>query len=109
MTVLWVALGGGIGAACRYVLGRLLDGSFHWGTLLANSAASLLLGLCVGWSVDGPTFALLGVGICGGMSTYSSFSVQARDLGLLAGTTYAVVTLGLGLALAAVGYGLAQA
>ncbi len=103
MTLLWVALGGAIGAPIRFALGKLLDGRFHTGTLIANTAASMLLGLCVGWSVDGPAFALVGTGFCGGMSTYSSFAVQTRDLGARRGTTYAVLTLTLGLAAASVG------
>ena len=106
MIVLLVALGGAIGAPVRFALGKLLDGRFHTGTLVANTAASLLLGMCVGWSVGGTAFALIGTGFCGGMSTYSSFAVQTRDLGARPGTTYAVLTLGLGLAAASIGYGL---
>ncbi len=104
MTVLWVALGGAIGAPLRFVLGNLLDGRFHAGTLAANTGASLLLGLCVGWSVDGSAFALIGTGFCGGLSTYSAFAVQTRDLGARRGATYAVLTVGLGLAAATIGY-----
>jgi CrcB protein len=107
MTVLWVALGGAVGASLRFTLGKLLDGRFHTGTLIANTAASLLLGMCVGRSVDGAAFALIGTGFCGGMSTYSSFAVQTRDLGARPGATYAVLTLTLGLAAAALGFWLA--
>jgi CrcB protein len=107
VTVLWVALGGAAGAPLRFALGKLLDSRFHTGTLVANTGASLLLGLCIGWSVDGSAFALVGTGFCGGMSTYSSFAVQTRDLGARPGTTYAVLTLGLGLAAAALGCWLA--
>lgn len=105
--VLWVALGGAVGAAARFTLGRHLDGRFNTGTLVANTVASLLLGLCVGWSVDGPAFALLGTGFCGGLSTYSSFAAQTRDLGPRRGTPYVVLTVGLGLAAAATGVWLA--
>lgn len=104
---LWVALGASVGAPLRFALGRRYDGVLPWGTLAVNVAASLLLGSCVGWSVDGAALALVGVGFCGGMSTYSSFAVQTRDLGRAGGTTYAALTLGLGLAAAALGYGLA--
>lgn len=107
MTVLWVALGAAVGAPLRFALGKLFDGRFHTGTLAANTAASLLLGLCTGWSVGGATAALVGTGFCGGMSTYSSFAVQARDLGPRNGTTYAVLTVGLGLGAAALGFRLA--
>lgn len=104
---LWVAMGAAVGAPLRYALGKRYDGALPWGTLAVNTAASLLLGLCVGWSLDGSALALVGVGFCGGMSTYSSFAVQTRDLGLRAGAVYAVLTLGLGLAAVALGYGIA--
>ena len=100
----WVALGAFVGAPLRFALGRRFDGDLPWGTLAANVAASFLLGLCVGWAVDGAALALVGAGFCGGMSTYSAFAVQTRDLGRSGGTTYAALTLGLGLAAASVGY-----
>ena len=105
---LWVALGASVGAPLRFALGLRLDGALPWGTLAVNVAASLVLGMCVGWSVGGAAFALVGAGFCGGMSTYSSFAVQTRDLGRGGGTTYAALTLGLGLAAAALGYLLAR-
>ena len=105
---LWVALGAAVGAPLRFELGRRLDGLLPWGTLAVNVAASLLLGLCVGWSVDGATLAQVGAGFCGGMSTYSSFAVQTRDLGPRRGATYAGLTLALGLAAAALGFWLAR-
>ncbi len=107
MTVLWVALGAAFGVPLRFTLGKLFDGRFHTGTLAANTGASMLLGLCVGWSVDGAAFALVATGFCGGLSTYSSFAVQTRDLGARAGTTYAALTLVLGLAASALGFWLA--
>jgi CrcB protein len=107
--VLLVALGAAVGAPARFALGTLLDGRFHTGTLVANTLASLGLGLCVGWGVDASSYALAGTGFCGGMSTYSSFAVQARDQGRRLGTAYVVVTIVLGLAAAALGYAVAQA
>ena len=104
MSVLWVALGAALGAPLRFTLGKVLDGRFHTGTLLANTLGSLLLGLCVGWSVDGSAFALLGAGFCGGLTTYSSFAVQTHDLGPRPGAVYAVLTIGLGLLACAVGF-----
>jgi len=104
VTVLLVALGAAVGAATRFALGKLLDGRFHTGTLVANTAACLLLGLSVGWSAGPSTYALVGTGFCGGMSTYSSFAVQARDQGPRLGTAYVVATLALGLAAVTLGY-----
>ena len=105
---LWVALGASVGAPLRFALGRRFDGVLPWGTLAVNVAASLVLGLCVGWSVGGAPLALVGAGFCGGMSTYSSFAVQTRDLGRGGGSAYAVLTLGSGLAAAAVGFWFAR-
>ena len=104
MTAVFVMLGAALGAPLRYALGQRLDGRWHHGTLLANTAASLLLGLCVGWSLDGSALALLGTGFCGGLSTYSSLAVQTRDLGWLRGAAYAGVTIVAGLAACALGF-----
>ncbi|MFC5727385.1 MULTISPECIES: fluoride efflux transporter FluC [Nocardioides] len=110
MTALLVALGSGVGSVLRYVLGQRFDGTRHTGTLTANTTASLLLGACVGWSLDGSTLAIAGAGFCGGLSTYSSLMVQARDLGGVRGAVYAVATVLLGLGACALGYwGAAQA
>ena len=106
MTAVLVALGAGLGSALRYFLGQRLDGDRHYGTLAANTGASLLLGACVGWSLDGSALALAGTGFCGGLSTYSSLAVQARDQGPARGATYAVVTVLLGLGACALGYSL---
>lgn len=109
MTALLVALGAFVGAPLRYTLGHRLDGDWHRGTLTANTLASLVLGACVGWSVDGSALALVGTGFCGGLSTYSSLAVQARDLGPRRGAAYALVTILLGLGACALGYQAAQA
>lgn len=101
-----VAVGAGVGAALRYLLGQRLDGRWPHGTLAANTLASLLLGACVGWSLDGPALALAGAGFCGGLSTYSSLAVQARGLGPLRGAAYAVGTVVVGLGACALGFAL---
>lgn len=108
MTALLVACGAAVGAPLRYALGQWFDGRWHYGTLVANLVSSLLLGMCVGWSLDDSTLALLGTGFCGGLSTYSSLAVQARDLGPRRGLAYAGTTIGLGLAAAALGFALAS-
>lgn len=110
MTVLWVALGGAVGSPLRYLLGQRLDPrvpGWHLGTLTANTGASLLLGACVAWSLTGAAAALVATGFCGGLSTYSSLAVQARDLGPRRGPAYGAVTVVLGLAACALGFTLA--
>ena len=108
MTAVAVAIGAGLGSALRFALGQRFDGAWHRGTLAANTAASLLLGACVGWSLDGTALAAAGAGLCGGLSTYSSLAVQVRDLGWLRGAAYALVTVALGLGAAAVGFWVAR-
>ena len=78
-----VFVGGGTGSLVRYVAGRLipatLTGSaFPNAILLVNVFASFVLGVVAGWvinrSVGEEARLLIGVGFCGGLSTFSSFS-----------------------------------
>ena len=80
---LLVFLGGGLGSVLRYMLGKLLPDtlpgtSFPVGILTVNILASAVLGMVVSWSANRPEAEpwrlLLGVGVCGGLSTFSSFS-----------------------------------
>lgn len=104
MTPLLVGLGGAGGAALRWWLGVRLDSpSLPRGTLLANLAGSLLLGLLVGLSLRGHTLALVGTGFCGALTTYSSFAVQAHDRGGRA-AVYVVATLAGSLLLCTLGF-----
>lgn len=107
-TPLLVVLGGALGAALRYVTAHVLDRPLvsHWGTFAVNVAGSFLLGLLTGSAVDGTGMALLGVGFCGALTTYSSVSVQAVNLGGPRGAGYAVGTVLTCLAAAAAGWGL---
>ena len=80
---LLVFAGGGVGSLLRYITGRFLPGAltgsaFPIAILLVNVVASALLGVVMGWSmsrtVSEEDRLLLGVGFCGGLSTFSSFS-----------------------------------
>ena len=90
MSVLYVALGGAIGAAFRYLvsgwLGAWLGPDFPWGTFFANISGSFLIGIVLAL-VDVGTFSaearlFLAVGVLGGYTTFSSFSYES--LGLIA-------------------------
>lgn len=82
---LLVMIGGAFGAMCRYQLGRL---SFHlfgpglpWGTLLANLIGGLAMGVLAGVlarAIDNQESLrlLLGVGVLGGFTTFSAFSLE---------------------------------
>ena len=109
MTALLVVVGAAVGAPLRFVLGRLLDRGLHWGTLAVNLAGSLVLGVLVGADVSAPAMALLGTGFCGGLTTYSSFSVQTVDAERRPAAAYVVLTIGGCLATAALGYLVARA
>lgn len=110
MNWLLVALGGAVGAPLRYLTDRAVQARhgagvpyvFPWGTLTANAAGSLLLGVLTGASVSTPVHALLGTGLCGALTTYSTFSYESLRLaeagrGFLAGANVLVSLLvGLG-------------
>lgn len=80
---LLVFAGGGAGSLLRYVVGRLIPASltgspFPLAILTVNVLASAVLGAVVGWAmsraVGEEARLLVGVGFCGGLSTFSSFS-----------------------------------
>jgi CrcB protein len=90
-TYTWVAIGGALGSMARFWLGIVMLGlagpRFPWGTLLINALGSFLIGwfdVLTGefgrWSVPGDARAFVLVGICGGFTTFSSFSLQTMQL-----------------------------
>lgn len=83
--LLWVMLGGGIGAGLRYGFSMAavrLAVQTHWATLVVNVLASALLALVIQWAPQksGPLYLFLAVGLCGGWSTFSTFSVETMTL-----------------------------
>ncbi|GAB6985333.1 fluoride efflux transporter FluC [Nocardioides pyridinolyticus] len=109
MTALLVALGAAVGAPLRYALATRFDGRMPWGTFGVNVAGSFLLGLlsAVALSSDGLAsagLALLGVGFCGGFTTYSAFAVQTHALGVRRGAAYAAGTILVSLGACALGF-----
>lgn len=95
MAWLYVAAGGAAGALLRFAagqaLGPLRPGAFPWATFGVNVAGSLLLGLVLALVPRGDPHhlrALLAVGFCGGLTTFSTFGYEAVTL--LQARTYAV-------------------
>ena len=88
MNALWVALGGACGALMRYGVGIAVapESRFPWATLLVNAAGSGCLGLLVAYlsarahADSGPLLLFLGVGLLGGFTTFSTFSVDTLAL-----------------------------
>ena len=87
MPWLLVAVGGAAGSVLRYAAGQALGptrpGAFPWHTFAVNVAGSLLLGLVVALVPrDDPHHlrALLAVGFCGGLTTFSTFGYETVSL-----------------------------
>ncbi|GIJ23544.1 fluoride efflux transporter FluC [Micromonospora lutea] len=88
MTVLLVALGAALGAPLRYLVDRAVqarhDTVFPWGTCTVNVLGSLVLGVLIGGAavgaVSGSLVAFLGVGLCGALTTYSTFGYETIRL-----------------------------
>ena len=80
--VLLVALGGGVGAALRWMVGgwalTAFGAGFAWGTWIINLLGSFLLGWLLArlGGQNEPLRLLLGVGLLGGFTTFSAFSVE---------------------------------
>ena len=82
-----VALGGAAGSVCRWGLGVALSDALPGlpaGTLVANVVAGLVIGLVTGVNsvlpLPEPTRLLLTVGLCGGLSTFSTFSNETLQM-----------------------------
>jgi fluoride exporter len=90
MSFLWVAIGGAVGSCCRYwlslMLGPIAFGQdFPWTTFTANVLGSLGLGLVFVLGENRAWFGsdlrlLLGTGVMGGFTTYSSFNLESIGL-----------------------------
>lgn len=122
-SLLWVALGSIFGGSARYflsgVVGRWIGETFPWGTLAVNVSGCLAIGLlaAIADSRDLPTvpvwWHLAVVGFLGSYTTVSSFSLQtlalARDGELLQAGGNILLSLGLCLGAAALGFAVGAA
>lgn len=87
--ILAVALGGALGSVARYMVGmgsaKLFGLDFPWGTLIINIVGSFLIGVFVElfalkWDLPQTGRVFLTVGICGGFTTFSTFSLDSYVL-----------------------------
>ena len=88
---LWIAIGSALGGVARYwfsgVVARLIGETFPWGTLFINVIGSFIIGFFA--TLTGPDGRILVpsvarqfvmIGLCGGFTTFSSFSLQTLNL-----------------------------
>lgn len=113
-TWLAVATGGALGTLARYAVGLAWarPGAFPWWTLAINISGSFVLGVVTGIAAARETGSTtvavaLSVGLCGGFTTFSAFSVES--LGLIEqgawtrASAYAILSVLLGIAAAGAG------
>jgi len=88
-TLAFVAAGGAVGASARYIVGVFAahsgTGQFPWGTFSVNVAGSCLVGILAGlmtyaWSPSPELRAFLMMGVLGGFTTFSAFSMDVALL-----------------------------
>ena len=118
MNYLWVAMGSALGGMGRYAFSglgaRYLGETFPWGTLFVNVVGSLIIGvLAVVIPADSRVLAdnsreFLMIGLCGGFTTFSSFSLEtlnlARNGAWGAASAYTLGSIVLCLVAVAIGY-----
>jgi CrcB protein len=88
VTALLVMLGAAVGAPLRYLADRAVqkrhDSVFPWGTFTVNVIGSFILGVLIQGTavneVPGSVSALLGTGLCGALTTYSTFGYETVRL-----------------------------
>lgn len=115
LNVLLVALGGGLGAAGRYgvsLAAPARPGEWPFATFTINVLGSLLIGILGGWLATkgeaGEQYRLLlGVGVLGGFTTFSAFSLETMRMiernDWLGASTYSLGSVLAGLAAVAIG------
>jgi CrcB protein len=117
MTLLLVMAAAAVGAPLRYLVDQAVqhrrDGAFPLGTFAINVSGSLLLGLLAGLvrhhGLSEQALTVLGTGLLGAYTTFSTFSYETvrllEDGALYEATLNATASLAVGLAAAAVGLG----
>lgn len=110
MFYLWVAIGGALGSMARawlaIMVARITGPHFPWGTILINIVGSFIIGFFGTLTANDSRFAvpadvraLVMIGICGGFTTFSSFSLQTLELATGGSMMQALGNIGLSVVL----------
>jgi CrcB protein len=110
LTYFWVGVGGALGSIGRYWMAMavtMVTGpAFPWGTILINVLGSFIIGLFGTLTTSGGKLTVpsdarvfVMVGICGGFTTFSSFSLQTLDLAREGRLGHALGNIGLSVVL----------
>jgi CrcB protein len=85
MILITLGVLGGVGAVARFTLDGLVAGrlgrEFPFGTLVVNLLGAFLLGFLVGLAVDHSAYRLVGTGLIGAFSTFSTWTLESHRLG----------------------------
>ncbi|HOZ28502.1 MAG TPA: fluoride efflux transporter CrcB [Hyphomonadaceae bacterium] len=120
LNVLLVALGGGLGAAGRFGVSLAVPArvdAWPWATFGINVFGSLLIGVLAGWlssrgEAGEPWRLFLGVGVLGGFTTFSAYSLETMRMiernDWVGASTYSIGSVIAGLAAVAIGLAMAK-
>jgi fluoride exporter len=102
---IYVGTGAALGACLRYAFGLILinKANLPYATFLINILGSLLIGyLSAQYKINSATFLFLGIGFCGGFTTFSAFSKELHTFitqqQYLTAACYAILSVVLGIA-----------
>jgi len=114
--IFYIFLGGGFGSIIRYAISKLFmanKSSFPWSTLIANFIGCFIIGIVLGWFINSnkqysDLYVFLSIGFCGGLTTFSTFSVEGlaylKNGDLLIFITYLLFSIIGSILLTALGY-----
>ena len=114
--IFYIFLGGGFGSILRFAISKLFmadKSSFPWSTLIANFIGCFIIGIILGWFINNnkqysDLYVFLSIGFCGGLTTFSTFSVEGltflKNGELFMFVTYILISILGGLLLATLGY-----